>query len=147
MKKVITILILLFNVLIHRKHYKLQFDAEDMGAFRRWYYHFPLWGFSHDNLEMVSGAELMCEKYITIGTKTTVVDIIASRKDLGDIPSYDHFKATDDLKGKPLFDRITLGRNYRGEKGDFWICPVTLFVLGRYPKHLYIKKLEKYEDC
>lgn len=21
-----------------------------------------------------------------------------------------------------------------------WICPVTLFVLGRYPKHIYIKK-------
>lgn len=139
MKKVITILILLYNVLIRRKHYKLQFDAEDMGAYRRWYYHFPLWGFSHDNLEMVSGAELMCERYSDDG-KTAIVDIIASRKDLGDIPLYDHFKAIDDLRGKPLIDRIILGRNYRGDKGDFWICPVTLFVLGRYPKHLYIKK-------
>jgi hypothetical protein len=69
------------------------------------------------------------------------VEIIASKKDLGDrIPFYDHYIATDELNDKPLIDRIVLGRNYRGAKGDFWICPVTLFVLGRYPKHLYIKK-------
>ncbi len=24
-----------------------------------------------------------------------------------------------------------------------WVCPVTLCVLGRYPKYLYIKKLEE----
>jgi hypothetical protein len=141
MKKVITILILLFNVLIHRKHYKLQFDAEDMGAFRRWYYHFPLWGFDHSNLEMVSGADTLCEMYANQSGATAYVEIIASKKDLGDrIPFYDHYIATDELNDKPLIDRIVLGRNYRGSKGDFWICPVTLFVLGRYPKHLYIKK-------
>ena len=102
MKKVITILILLYNVLVRRKHYRLQFDAEDMGSFRRWYYHFPLWGFSHDNLEMVSGAELMCERYSYDG-KTAIVDIIASKKDLGNVPSYDHFKAVGDFKGKSLY--------------------------------------------
>lgn len=138
MKKVITILILLYNVLVRRKYYRLQFDAEDMGPFRRWYYHFPLWGFSHDNLEMVSGAELMCERYSDDG-KTAIVDIIASKKDLGNVPSYDHFKAVGDFKGKSLYDRIAFGRVYKGN-GEFWICPVTLFVLGRYPKHLYIKK-------
>jgi hypothetical protein len=23
---------------------------------------------------------------------------------------------------------------------EMWICPVTLFVLGRYPNYIYIKK-------
>ena len=27
-----------------------------------------------------------------------------------------------------------------GFERDIWLCPVTLFVLGRYPKYLYIKK-------
>ncbi len=25
---------------------------------------------------------------------------------------------------------------------DIWICPVTLCVLGRYPKYIYLKKVE-----
>lgn len=141
MKKVITILILIFNVLIRRKHYKLRFDAELYEHFKRWYYHFPMWGFDHSNLEMVSGADTLCEMYANQSGATAYVEIIASKKDLGDrIPFYDHYIATDELNDKPLIDRIVLGRNYRGAKGDFWICPVTLFVLGRYPKHLYIKK-------
>ena len=141
MKKVITILILLFNVLVRRKYYNLRFDAELHEHFKRWYYHFPMWGFDHSNLEMVSGADTLCEMYANQSGATAYVEIIASKKDLGDrIPFYDHYIATDELNDKPLIDRIVLGRNYRGAKGDFWICPVTLFVLGRYPKHLYIKK-------
>ncbi len=27
-----------------------------------------------------------------------------------------------------------------GFKRDIWLCPVTLFVLGQYPKYIYIKK-------
>ena len=27
-----------------------------------------------------------------------------------------------------------------GFERDIWLCPVTLFVLGRYPKYLYIRK-------
>lgn len=27
-----------------------------------------------------------------------------------------------------------------GFEREIWLCPVTLFVLGRYPKYIYIKK-------
>ena len=27
-----------------------------------------------------------------------------------------------------------------GFERDIWLCPVTLFVLGRYPKYIYVKK-------
>ena len=49
-----------------------------------------------------------------------------------------------------FFDKIQYGRNYQNasinKEGNIvintiWICPVTLFVLGRYPDYLYIKKL------
>ena len=32
--------------------------------------------------------------------------------------------------------------NLPGFEREIWICPVTLFVLGRYPKYIYIKKSE-----
>ena len=31
-------------------------------------------------------------------------------------------------------------RNLEGFHRDIWLCPVTLFVLGKYPKYMYIKK-------
>lgn len=27
-----------------------------------------------------------------------------------------------------------------GFERDIWLCPVPLFVLGRYPKYIYVKK-------
>ena len=48
------------------------------------------------------------------------------------------------LKG--LVDRCVFGANYVNslDGTDMWICPVTLFVLGRYPKYLYIKHNKSY---
>jgi hypothetical protein len=59
--KIITILILIKNVLIRKKKYRLRFKAERDNVIKRWYYDFPNWGFSHSNLEMVSGADGLCE--------------------------------------------------------------------------------------
>ena len=58
--KIITILILIKNVLIRRKKYRLRFKAERDSVVKRWYYDFPNWGFSYSNLEMVSGADGLC---------------------------------------------------------------------------------------
>ena len=79
--KIITILILIKNVLIRRKKYRLHFKAECDSVAKRWYYDFPNWGFSHDNLEMVSGADGLCEKYAD-GKDNVTVDIIASKRPL-----------------------------------------------------------------
>lgn len=151
-KKILTILILLFNVIVRRRHYKLKFVAEYDGPddnptlVKLWYYHFPLWGFDHHNLLMVSGADTLCEHYSKDG-KTATVEIVASRKDLHYDCKYDHYIGAEMMKS---FDKFLYGRTYtkdqsmlrpehREKHTGFWICPVTLFVLGRYPKHIYIK--------
>ena len=134
--KIYTILVLLFNLVVRRKHYHLHFVAENDPPLKRWYYDFPHWGFDHANLEMVSGAEKLCEFY-SYGKDEVTVDIIASNKDLGNLTTYDHYVGGT-LEGQ------FLGRIYHSNKptyifDTFWICPVTLFVLGRYPNHIYIK--------
>ena len=63
---------------------------------------------------------------------------------------YDLFESTGDENdfGYDFLDKILYGRTYQGAKVNdegrlvihrMWICPVTLFVLGKYPKYLYIK--------
>ena len=144
-KKIYTIIILLSNIFHRHKYYTLHFVAETDGPIKRWYYDFKHWGFDKQNLEMVSGADTLCELYAN-GKDEVTIDIMASRRDLGYISLYDHFKGEEMMKS---WDRFLFGRTYKAgnctytkgiEKKTFWICPVTLFVLGRYPKHLYIKR-------
>lgn len=154
-KKILTILILLFNVIVRRRHYKLKFISEETDMGKLWYYNFPLWGFDKHNLLMVSGADKLCEYYSEDGGKTATVEIAASRKDLHYGCKYDHY--IGDKQNGSLMDKLLYGRTYtedqsmlrpehRVNKKIFWICPVTLFVLGRYPNHLYIVRKNYYED-
>lgn len=148
-KKIYTILVLIFNLIVRRKHYKLHFIAENDPPIKRWYYDFKYWGFDHANLEMVSGADKLCELYSN-GKDEVTVDIIASKKKQ-DLPTqlYDEFVAQDiiidgmthqgDFINSQL-DKFLYGRTYQKGYTQMWICPVTLFVLGRYPKYLYIRK-------
>lgn len=148
-KKIYTILVLLFNLIVRRRHYKLHFIAENDPPIKRWYYDFKYWGFDHANLEMVSGADALCDLYANGKDKVTV-DIIASKKQLNLSPQlYDEFVAQDiiidgmthqgDFINSQL-DKFLYGRTYQKGYTQMWICPVTLFVLGRYPKYLYIRK-------
>ena len=148
-KKIYTILVLLFNLIVRRKHYKLHFIAENDTPIKRWYYDFKYWGFDHANLEMVSGADKLCELYSN-GKDEVTVEIIASKKKQ-DLPTqlYDEYVAQDiiidgmthqgDFINSQL-DKFLYGRTYQKGYTQMWICPVTLFVLGRYPKYLYIRK-------
>lgn len=148
-KKIYTILVLLFNLIVRRKHYKLHFVAENDPPIKLWYYDFPHWGFDKHNLLMISGADKLCEMYAK-GKDEVTVEIIASKKKQ-DLPTqlYDEFVAQDIIidgmthQGKFInsqLDKFLYGRTYQKDHTQMWICPVTLFVLGRYPKHIYIKK-------
>ncbi len=148
-KKIYTILVLLFNLIVRRKHYRLHFIAENDPPIKRWYYDFKYWGFDHANLEMVSGADKLCELYAN-GKDEVTVEIIASKKKQNLSPQlYDEFVAEDiiidgmthqgDFINSQL-DKFLYGRTYQKGYTQMWICPVTLFVLGRYPKYLYIRK-------
>ncbi len=78
-KKIYTILVLLFNLIVRRRHYKLHFIAENDPPIKRWYYDFKYWGFDHANLEMVSGADTLCEYYAK-GKNELTINITASNK-------------------------------------------------------------------
>ena len=135
--KITTIIRLICNVLIRRRHYLLTFVKED----GRWYYDFKNWGFAHANLEMVAGADDLCELY-SKGQDKFTINIVASRKRL------EKYQQThQELIGEAwpedfkLADRLFYGRNYESPDGvKMWICPVTLFVLGRYPNYLYVER-------
>lgn len=152
-KKIYTILVLIKNLIFRKKYYTLSFIAEIDPPVKRWYYDFKHWGFSKDNLEMVSGADSLCEAYAKGKNKVTV-NIIATNKQLpiDKTKEYDMFVGEMFPKEYTLKDKLLYGRNYTATKEilenlkvktiivTMWICPVTLFVLGRYPNFIYIKR-------
>lgn len=144
MKKIYTILVLLKNIIFRHKKYTLHFVAENDPPIKRWYYDFKHWGFDHAHLEMVSGADTLCELYAQ-GKDEVTIHITASRKPrLHCLNLCKEFVADEPPKGK-LKDKILYGREYTHINQDghivrMWICPVTLFVLGRYPKYIYIRQ-------
>lgn len=96
---------------------------------------------------MVSGADTLCSKY-SYGKDHVTVNIVASKMpDISlDPDEYDDFVGS--IQPKNFKERILYGRTYvhthKDKKGNvvvetMWICPVTLFVLGRYPNYIYIK--------
>lgn len=148
LKKIYTILILAKNVLVKKNEYNLHFVAEVDSTIKRWYYDFKHWGFAHAHLEMVAGADDLCELYAN-GKNDVTVNIICTEKPVSH-PTivYDEFIAEPLPKEWTSWkDKYIWGRNYthvdpndEDKATRMWICPVTLFVLGRYPKYIYIKK-------
>ena len=148
-KKIYTILVLIKNLIFRKKHYILKFSAVTEGNVKRWYYDFKWWGFNKSNLEMVAGADYLCEMY-SKGQDNLTIDVIASKKiNINAIDDrYDFYERIDKDNESNYFQRIIAGKTYQGVKlnkenklviNTMWICPVTLFVLGRYPNCLYIK--------
>ena len=116
-----------------KKEYQLQFNHEDDGL---WYIDFPFWKFEHHNLLMVDGADDLCD-FLSDDNKSTKVSVIPS-KERKVIDGY--------FELEQLSSVLTKGSTYKvnhldGFKKNIWICPVTLFVLGEYPKFIYVKKL------
>ena len=152
-KKIYTIGTLIANVLIRRKHYTLSFfaegpfirymDAQHLNIPKKWYYDFKHWGFSKGHLEMVAGANHLCDYYSNNGYYLTI-DIVATKKPLKNEEGYDKYVSEEMPKDMKLKHKIISGRTYCKTEDKkittMWICPVTLFVLGRYPKYIYIKK-------
>ena len=154
LKEIYTILVLIANLIFRRKHYTLTFKAEEINgpstnpyAIKLWYYDFKHWGFDKHNLQMVSGADKLCEMYAQGSNKATVEIIAARSQKQLNMEDYDHYEADEPPKDFKFWEKIIYGRDYhsigQNETKTFWICPVTLFVLGRYPKHIYIKKIVK----
>ncbi len=116
-----------------KKEYRLQFNHEEDGL---WYIDFPGWKFEHHNLLMVGGADAMCA-FLSDDGKVTRVSVIPAKESA---PHEGYFEL------QQLDSSLTGGSTYKvngleGFTRNIWICPVTLFVLGEYPKYIYVKKI------
>ena len=122
------------SVFGQQSEYHLKFNNEDDGL---WYVDFPNWPFDHHNLLMVAGADKLCD-FLSDDGKTTCVDVIPSSK-RKDLPGYAELvQGEHSLTGGSFYTVNGLP----GFEREIWLCPVTLFVLGRYPKYMYIKKTQ-----
>lgn len=120
------------SVFGRRDEYQLQFNHEADG---KWYVDFPGWPFDHHNLMMVAGADDLC-RFLSDDDRYTHVSVIPSDKPL-DKPGYACLiQGEHSLKGGSVYSVTGLD----GFERDIWLCPVTLFVLGRYPKRIYVKR-------
>ena len=121
---------LLRSAIIRRSKHDLTFYHEDDEI---WYSRLS---FVHHNLAMVSGADKLCS-YLANGKNAVKVEVIASKHSLS-LQGYRTLTKT--------YSNLLYGADYDTSScNDFnksiWICPVTLFVLGRYPKVIYIRKV------
>lgn len=120
------------SVFGQKKEYTIQFNHEEDGL---WYVDFPNWPFDHHNLLMVAGADQMCA-FLSDDDKNTWVNVIPTNKE-EDHPGYAKLIQKDhSLMGGSTYEVTGL----EGFNRDIWLCPVTLFVLGNYPKYMYVKK-------
>ena len=120
------------SVFGRRDEYQIKFNHEDDGL---WYVDFPNWPFDHHNLLMVNGADEMCA-FLSVDDVTTEVLVRPSNKRLQLEGYAELVQKEHSLTGGSTYEV----RNLEGFNRNIWLCPVTLFVLGKYPKYMYVKK-------
>jgi hypothetical protein len=105
----------------------------------KWYCKVP--GFPKALFEhtmMVAGAANMLE-YYSQGDDEVTVQVR--------IPSKNEYDAFCGFRLEQTSATLTGGAFYKDSglfsDDEFWLCPVTLFLLGRYPKQIYIYKVHK----
>lgn len=125
-----------------KKEYVISFTKEDDGL---WYVDFPGWPFDHHNLLMVAGADKLCE-HLSYDGKHTKVSVRPTNDRRLYCQSSNMNEYFELVRGE---HGLTEGATYQVNLNSFkehgahiWLCPVTLFVLGKYPKYMYIKKLD-----
>lgn len=106
---------------------------------RLWYIDMP-WPGDRYNLAMVAGSDklldFLCEEEDDNRVSVEVLPRNAREKHPGYIECV---QKAYTLTGGSFYDINGL----EGFQRDIWICPVTLTVLGHYPKYIYIQKLTR----
>lgn len=127
--------LLLKAMVLRKSQLKVSFTKETNG---RWYVDFPNWPLSHDNLEMVAGADDLLD---LLNDGSNHVSLKVST-----------YETDHDVQLKKVHSALTKGAFYTVEtplegwerpnalrRKQLWLCPVTLTVLGQYPKNIYFK--------
>ena len=129
---------LLKAMILHKADIKVSFTKESNG---RWYVDFPNWPLSHDNLEMVAGAD-------------DLLDILNNGTNHVSLQVYTKRPKEYDIELKKIHSALTKGAFYTVEtplngweksnsvrRKQLWLCPVTLTVLGQYPQQIFFKQI------
>lgn len=127
-----------------KEEYIVSFTKEDDGL---WYVDYPNWPFDHSHLQMVRGADKLCE-LLSYDGKHTKVEVMIGDTEKEELEMNRTHHHTDIMATRKDFS-LTGGADYHigaerkyTSNDMFWLCPVTLFVLGHYPKYMRIRKLE-----
>ena len=134
--KVIPVLIkAIFHRLFGNGYYDVAFTKID----RKWYCEVP--GFPKELFEhtlMVGGAAKLLEYYSRGDNKIVAKIKIANEMEDKQYCGFRLYKDSSTLTG---------GAFYKDPSGffneEFWLCPVTLFLLGKYPERIFIYKINK----
>ena len=115
-------------------HFKFVRESDN-----KWYYHFSQWPFAHHNLMMVAGADKLCSFLSENGKEVDVAARINADCSYYKDSRVTLHKTKSSLTGGAFYD-VILPNNPTGKKYQYelWLCPVTLFVLGKYPRHIII---------
>ena len=119
-----------------QKSFQLAFNREKDGG---WYIDLPEWQGAHANLAMVAGADKLLD-FVGCGDSRVEVEVIKSDELIDRLEQGPEYFRCDRLS-QSTFGGATYQVNLDGFNRTMWLCPVTLFVLGEYPKYLYIENL------
>ena len=99
----------------------------------RWYVDLPEWTGTKAELEMVAGADVMLD-YMCEGKNEITIVISNEMFEGGD--KLDFIKLADDI-GEGAYYNLFI---YKGIELnlDMWLCDVTKFVFGDFPKTIFI---------
>lgn len=111
---------------------KIRFYNRDL----RWFADVPSYieqGGTEDELEMVSGADAWLE-YLSSGNDNVFLEL-----------SEQPLQEKLNLYSKDEFGATYIAHSFREEdiNHTLWLCPVTLFVFGKYPDVIYYRILNK----
>ena len=154
---VIKLVKLLGSAITGRKEeYKLSFNREEED---RWFVDFPNWPWKKGNLEMVCGADKFLDLLSEGKDRVSIIAKATSEK--LDEAEFQQLMQDGWYELEQTQSSLTGGATYtvRGARSaqfmrkhpltgesmsrTLWLCPVTLFVVGRYPKYFYVKAVEE----
>ena len=108
------------------------FEKENNGA---WYIVLPHWPGMKGSLAMVAGADKMLDRLLSFGESRVTLELKTSRVEEDEWQILTRVQKRHALLGG--------GADYRELDGNqIWLCNVTKFVFGEFPKHISFKILE-----
>lgn len=133
--------ILIKSILGRKQQYVLSFEQDNDG---KWYVVLPKWPLDRSHLEMVAGSDDMLDLLDKDLHHLVKVRIFTSNKMEPDNRRIQLTRVKKSLAGGAFYTAKGLdGWNsnpHAIREKELWLCPVTLCVLGRYPRCIYVEK-------